>query len=95
MCFTRIATTVVVVQIKRVVFTGNFLRRNVIAQQTVSYSLAKWSELASSRDHSVPLMEALFLRHEGYFGAVGAFLKNRSNAAGLETVLASSLCVVV
>lgn len=27
-------------------------------------------------------MEALFLKHEGYFGAVGAFLSNRLNAAG-------------
>jgi type II pantothenate kinase len=75
-------------QIKRVVFTGNFLRRNMIALQTVSYSLAKWSELASSRDPSVPLMEALFLKHEGYFGAVGAFLKNRSNAAGSWVLIA-------
>ncbi len=66
---------------KRVIFTGNFLRRNLIAQQTVSYSLAKWSQL-SSRD-SGDISEALFLRHEGYFGAIGAFLANRANAAGI------------
>jgi hypothetical protein len=64
-------------QIQRVVFTGNFLRRNRIAQQTVSYSLGKWSELSGG-----PHIEALFLRHEGYFGAVGAFLANHANAAG-------------
>lgn len=68
----------VCMQIQRVVFTGNFLRKNEIAQQTVSYSLAKWSELARGGSR----MEALFLKHEGYFGAMGAFLANRTNAAG-------------
>lgn len=81
------------VQIKRVIFTGNFLRHNLIAQQTVSYSLAKWYELAtkpSSGDPTAqsPPMEALFLTHEGYFGAMGAFLANRTSVAG-------SRCVVV
>ncbi len=59
-------------------FTGNFLRKNEIAQQTVSYSFAKWSELERGGSR----MEALFLKHEGYFGAMGAFLANRTNAAG-------------
>ena len=71
-------------QIQRVVFTGNFLRRNRIAQQTVSYSLAKWSELSGG-----PPAEALFLKHEGYFGAVGAFLANHANAAGIAPMFSS------
>ena len=95
-------------QIKRVIFTGNFLRRNMIALQTVSYSLAKWSELAvASQRQPRPaataaasstgsasgsgstasgsgVMEALFLKHEGYFGALGAFLANRVNVAGTQ-----------
>jgi type II pantothenate kinase len=69
------------IQISRVVFTGNFLRCNRIALQTVSYSLSKWSEL-SSAGKDTPRTEALFLKHEGYFGAVGAFLANHANAAG-------------
>lgn len=69
--------------IQRVVFTGNFLRRNRIALQIVSYSLAKWSALSSGGKG--PLTEALFLRHEGFFGAMGAFLANHANAAGITT----------
>mmetsp|Transcript_7343 Transcript_7343/g.9597 ORF Transcript_7343/g.9597 Transcript_7343/m.9597 type:complete len:530 (+) Transcript_7343:353-1942(+) len=49
----------------RVVFTGNFLRHNMIAQRTLSKSMRVWSngEIAP-----------LFMEHEGYFGAMGSFL---------------------
>ncbi len=70
------------------VFTGNFLRHNRIAMQVVSYSLAKWSALSSGGKG--PVTEALFLRHEGYFGAVGAFLANHANAAGITPAASGS-----
>lgn len=46
-------------------FIGNFLRRNQISCQRLSYAIDYWSGTK---------MEALFLRHEGYFGAMGAFM---------------------
>lgn len=50
---------------KRIYFVGNFLRNNTISQQRLSYAINYWSR---------GKMEALFLEHEGYFGALGAFL---------------------
>jgi type II pantothenate kinase len=49
----------------RIYFVGNFLRRNIISQRRLSYAINYWSKGE---------MEALFLEHEGYFGALGAFL---------------------
>jgi pantothenate kinase len=49
----------------RIVFTGNFLRHNEIAMRILSNSLRIWSK---------GQIHALFMEHEGYFGAVGAFL---------------------
>ena len=49
----------------RIYFIGNFLRQNQISCQRLSYAINFWS--AGS-------MEALFLEHEGYFGALGAFI---------------------
>ncbi|KAI1898058.1 hypothetical protein AGOR_G00068430 [Albula goreensis] len=51
--------------IKRVVFVGNFLRVNTLSMKLLAYALEYWS-------HGD--MKALFLEHEGYFGAVGALL---------------------
>jgi len=50
---------------KRIYFVGNFLRQNVISQQRLSFAINFWSAGKN---------EALFLEHEGYFGALGAFL---------------------
>jgi type II pantothenate kinase len=50
---------------KRIYFVGNFLRHNVISQKRLAYAINFWSR---------GKMEALFLEHEGYFGAIGAFL---------------------
>jgi len=50
---------------KRIFFVGNFLRHNLISQRRLSYAINYWSK---------GNMEALFLEHEGYFGALGAFL---------------------
>lgn len=49
----------------RIYFVGNFLRHNKISQRRLSYAINYWSKGD---------MEALFLEHEGYFGALGAFL---------------------
>jgi type II pantothenate kinase len=46
-------------------FVGNFLRNNKISQRRLAYAINYWSKGE---------MEALFLEHEGYLGALGAFL---------------------
>lgn len=48
------------------VFVGNFLRCNTIAMKLLAYAMDYWSK---------GMMKALFLVHEGYFGAVGALLE--------------------
>ncbi len=49
----------------KIFFVGSFLRHNNISSRRLSYAINFWSKGA---------MEALFLVHEGYFGALGAFL---------------------
>ena len=56
--------------LKRIFFTGNFLRHNDIAIRTLSYSMARWSKLSGHK------LEALYLAHEGFLGALGAVLAN-------------------
>lgn len=56
---------------KRIYFVGNFLRHNEISQRRLSYAINYWSNGE---------MEALFLKHEGYFGALGAFLLSQGIA---------------
>ena len=51
----------------RIYFVGTFLQHNIISQQRLAYSIDYWSQGE---------MEALFLEHEAYFGALGAFLLN-------------------
>ena len=55
---------------KRIYYAGNFLRHNVISQQRLAYAINYWSS---------GKFKALFLEHEGYFGALGAFLLNSGN----------------
>eukprot|EP00299_Pterocystis_sp_00344_P010795 c4918_g1_i1.p1 GENE.c4918_g1_i1~~c4918_g1_i1.p1 ORF type:complete len:521 (+),score=155.14 c4918_g1_i1:30-1592(+) len=50
---------------KHVVFAGNFLRHNNISQRTLAFATNFWSK---------GTLEALFLRHEGFCGALGALL---------------------
>ncbi|XP_018328170.1 pantothenate kinase 3 isoform X3 [Agrilus planipennis] len=52
--------------IDRVVFIGNFLRVNPISMKMLAYAMDYWSN---------GTMKALFLEHEGYFGAVGCLLR--------------------
>ncbi|CAB1311766.1 unnamed protein product [Coregonus sp. 'balchen'] len=53
-------------KIERVVFVGNFLRINTISTKLLAYAMDFWSK---------GQLKALFLEHEGYFGAVGALLE--------------------
>jgi len=57
--------------VKRIVFTGNFLRQNPVAREAISENMRRVS--AAHRDDP---FRALFLQHEGYFGALGSFLHN-------------------
>ncbi|XP_011311338.1 pantothenate kinase 3 isoform X1 [Fopius arisanus] len=53
-------------KVERVVFVGNFLRVNPISMKLLAYAMDYWSN---------GTMKALFLEHEGYFGAVGCLLQ--------------------
>ncbi|KAL0276032.1 UNVERIFIED_CONTAM: hypothetical protein PYX00_003707 [Menopon gallinae] len=52
--------------LKKVYFGGYFLRNHPLSMHTISFSIRYWSQGE---------VQALFLRHEGYLGAIGAFLK--------------------
>ena len=52
-------------KIERIVFIGNFLRINPISMRLLSYAMDYWS-------HGTK--KALFLEHEGYFGALGCLV---------------------
>ncbi|RWS32004.1 pantothenate kinase 1-like protein [Leptotrombidium deliense] len=53
-------------KVERVVFVGNFLRVNQVSMRLLAYAMDFWSGGA---------LKALFLQHEGYFGAVGCLLE--------------------
>ncbi|CAM9803199.1 unnamed protein product [Ectocarpus sp. 12 AP-2014] len=50
---------------RRIYFVGNFLRHNRLSGQQLAFAIDYWSSGE---------MEALFLEHEGYCGALGSFL---------------------
>lgn len=52
--------------LKKVYFGGYFLRNHPLSMHTISFAINYWSRGA---------VQALFLRHEGYLGAIGAFLR--------------------
>ncbi|KAI8462346.1 MAG: fumble-domain-containing protein [Monoraphidium minutum] len=52
--------------LKRVFFGGFFIRGHPYTMDTISFAIRFWSQGE---------INALFLRHEGFLGAVGAFLK--------------------
>ncbi|TDH73052.1 uncharacterized protein CCR75_004708 [Bremia lactucae] len=52
---------------KNIFFVGNFLRHNRISSRTLAYAISFWSSGA---------MQARFCKHEGYLGALGAFLRH-------------------
>ncbi|BFY98499.1 hypothetical protein BsWGS_01539 [Bradybaena similaris] len=53
-------------KIEHVVFVGNFLRENQISMKLLAYAMDYWSN---------GCLKALFLEHEGYFGALGCLLE--------------------
>mmetsp|Transcript_41411 Transcript_41411/g.75025 ORF Transcript_41411/g.75025 Transcript_41411/m.75025 type:complete len:493 (+) Transcript_41411:100-1578(+) len=57
----------------RVLFTGNFLRQNALAQQTIAAQMERVT-FSSQRDGKGLHCQAFFLEHEGYFGAIGSLL---------------------
>ena len=69
--------------LERVFFTGNFLRENSVALRTIVYTMQRWSQLDGK-----PPTEACFFRHEGYFGAVGAFLNTLDDHVMAQEVAA-------
>lgn len=54
-------------QVKRVYFAGGFIQRNPFIWSTLSFAIKFWSKGD---------MEAMFLVHDGYLGALGALLAN-------------------
>ena len=60
----------------RLYFVGNFLRHNNISQRRLAYAIDYWSK---------GKMEALFLEHEGHFGALGAYLLSQGIPARVES----------
>jgi type II pantothenate kinase len=55
-------------QLKHIYFGGSFIRGHRQTMNTLSYAIKFWSQGEK---------KAYFLRHEGYLGAVGAFLKRQ------------------
>ncbi|XP_023931530.1 pantothenate kinase 4 isoform X2 [Lingula anatina] len=53
-------------KLKKIYFGGFFIRGHPMTMQTISFAISFWSKGE---------IQALFLRHEGYLGAIGAFLK--------------------
>jgi len=62
-------------QTSRIHFVGSFLNDNLISRQRLSQAIDYWSKGE---------MEALFMEHEGYFGAIGAFILTRELASKVE-----------
>jgi len=59
--------------VQRIYFGGCFIRGHPITMNTLSFAIDFWSK---------GKMKALFLRHEGYLGAMGAFLKHVPTPTG-------------
>ncbi|KAJ3229620.1 hypothetical protein HDU81_005217 [Chytriomyces hyalinus] len=53
--------------IQRIYFSGFFIRGHPVTMNTLNYAIHFWSK---------GKIKALFLRHEGYLGAFGAFLRS-------------------
>eukprot|EP00743_Colponemidia_sp_Colp-15_P007537 GILK01008149.1.p1 GENE.GILK01008149.1~~GILK01008149.1.p1 ORF type:complete len:308 (-),score=59.23 GILK01008149.1:171-1094(-) len=53
--------------LNRVYFVGNFIRDHLYTMDTITYAVNFWSQ---------GNMEALFLRHDGFLGAIGALLQD-------------------
>jgi len=58
--------------LNRILFGGYFIRGHAVTMHTISYAVNFFSKGS---------LQALFLRHEGYLGAIGAFLSSTEDAA--------------
>ncbi|KAI3871457.1 hypothetical protein MKX03_025918 [Papaver bracteatum] len=56
--------------VKRIYFGGFFIRGNAFTMNTISHAVRYWSNGAA---------EAMFLHHEGFLGALGAFLSSEKH----------------
>lgn len=65
-------------QVKHIYFGGSFIRGHRQTMNTLSYAIRFWSKGEK---------QAYFLRHEGYIGAVGAFLRRQPANWGRRTSL--------
>lgn len=65
----------------RIYFGGGFIRGHAATISTLSYAIRFWSKGTK---------KALFLRHEGYLGGIGAWLKNL-DSAGVDTPRAGDI----
>lgn len=61
--------------LERVVFVGNFLRVNTISMKLLANAMDYWSNGA---------LKALFLEHEGYFGAMGCLMEYVGSGGSLN-----------
>ncbi|KAJ3694314.1 hypothetical protein LUZ60_009794 [Juncus effusus] len=66
--------------LKRIFFGGFFIRGHAYTMDTISFAVHFWSKGE---------MEAMFLRHEGYLGALGAFMSYEKH--GLDDLRAHQL----
>ncbi|ETN38112.1 pantothenate kinase [Cyphellophora europaea CBS 101466] len=64
--------------LKHIYFGGSFIRGHAQTMNTLSYAIKFWSKGEK---------QAYFLRHEGYLGAVGAFLKRQPKNWGRRNSL--------
>ena len=62
----------------KIVFVGSFLRHNQISCRRLAFAIDFWSK---------GTQEALFLKHEGYFGALGTFLQSAFGERDVDRVL--------
>jgi type II pantothenate kinase len=67
--------------LKHIYFGGSFIRGHRQTMNTLSYAIKFWSKGEK---------EAYFLRHEGYLGAVGAFLKRQPQNWGRRNSMEDS-----
>lgn len=65
----------------QVVFVGNFLRVNPISMKLLAYAMDYWSK---------GTLKALFLEHEGYFGAMGCLCQFNNEISCNETETTNS-----
>lgn len=62
--------------VERVVFVGNYLCGNEMSMKMLAYAMEYWSQ---------GTIKALFLQHEGYFGALGCLLTRLEHTSNTQS----------